>query len=41
MYGKIPKKLRFCILKNSENEINSPKTNFLELKIDKGPEGNI
>ena len=40
MYGKIPKKLRFCILKNSENGNNSPKTHFLELKMDMGLEGN-
>ena len=41
MYGKIPKKLRFCILKNSKNGNNSPKTHFLELKMDMGLEGNI
>ena len=33
MYRKIPKKLRFSILKNSKNENSSPKTHFLELEM--------
>ena len=32
-FRKIPKKLRFCILKNSKNENSSPKTHFLELEM--------
>ena len=39
MHGKIPKKLRFCILKISKNGNNSTKTHFLELKMDMGLEG--
>ena len=41
MYEKIPQKLRFCIFKNSKNGNKSPKTHFLELKMDMGPKGNI